>query len=482
VTRKPPLSRLVNFFDQRALVVAVPASALALLGAWYAAHSLYLAFVFSQPLVVGDHWAFVRDTYLPYVDGHLRALDLFQAHNEHRIFTAQLVLLADATLFKMRGTFAIFVSYAAMATIAFLVVRCAQGRTGGKFETIVGFAIALGMAWSIAQFWNLAFPFHVCFVLVHLCAAGVYLALSPALLDKTVSRYAWLAVACAVDFLGIYSLGSGPFIILPAIALAVMLRGSGRILLLFAAFHVAAAIPYFINLPMVDESVRGVLTPTAYCDFVVTFLGLPFGPTLVHLGGLVVLLAAMAAAVGIAVAVIRAMPIDRSIAVLFALFLFTLTELALTSYTRAHYGVGWRYMTVSVICILSLLAIAWRTADVYLNKFARCIVLVVVALFLVASNQRVFETEWIKHAQLVGRALVALRSGDSAPETLRGLLPVPWVTASWISDTIRRLRLLKAGPFADQNSSFAAAFPLPPADMPSHMLWPAWPPRAVCAD
>src|SRR5262249_8145393 len=108
--------RLVNLFDQRALVVAIPASALALLGAWYAAHSLYLAFVFSQPLVVGDHWAFVRDSYLPYVDGHLRALDLFQAHNEHRIFTAQLVLLADATLFKMRGTFAIFVSYAAMAT------------------------------------------------------------------------------------------------------------------------------------------------------------------------------------------------------------------------------------------------------------------------------------------------------------------------------------------------------------------------------
>lgn len=400
---QPPLSRMVSFSARHPLVVAIPACALALLGAWYAAHSLYLAFVFSQPLVVGDQWAFVHNSYLPYVDGHLRALDLFQAHNEHRIFTTQLVLLTDAILFKMRGTFAILVNYAAMAAITFLLVRCAQGRAGGKLETVVGFAIALGMAWSLASFWNLAFPFHVCFALVHLCAAGVYLTLSRALLDKTAARYSWLAIACAIDFLGIYSLGSGPFILLPAIALAIMLRGSGRILLFFSAFHVAVAIPYFINLSMADESVRGVLAPSAYCDFVVTFLGIPFGPMVAQWGGPLVLLAATATAVGITVAVVRAIPIDRSIAVLFALCLFALTELILTSYTRARYGVAWRYVTVSVVCILTLLAIAWRTADVCRPISARCLVLVAAGFVLIASNQQVFEAEWTKHAELVRR-------------------------------------------------------------------------------
>ena len=54
--------------------------------------------------------------------GTLSLSDLFAQHNEHRILTTRLVLLADATLFRMQGIFPIVLTYALLGLIGYLIV------------------------------------------------------------------------------------------------------------------------------------------------------------------------------------------------------------------------------------------------------------------------------------------------------------------------------------------------------------------------
>ena len=106
--------------------------------------------------------------------GTLSLSDLFAQHNEHRILTTRLVLLADATLFRMQGIFPIVLTYALLGLIGYLIVYNALSHAFEKLALILGVCIALGLLWSISQVWTLMSPFYLSFVLVHLCALLCY--------------------------------------------------------------------------------------------------------------------------------------------------------------------------------------------------------------------------------------------------------------------------------------------------------------------
>src|SRR5262249_16319102 len=78
-------------------------------------------------------------------DWQYKVFDLFSLHDEHRIFTTRLILFGDAYLFSMRGLFPIVVTYAALATIAALIIHIAVDKERSALAPIVGVLAIMGM-------------------------------------------------------------------------------------------------------------------------------------------------------------------------------------------------------------------------------------------------------------------------------------------------------------------------------------------------
>src|SRR5262249_50058327 len=130
------------------------------------------------------------------------------------------------------------------------------------------FLVALGLAWSTCQWPNLASAFQVQMGLVHLFALAALAAVSA-------GSTAGLCIAAAADFLAMFSLGSGLFLIFPLGLVAVLGRHYRRFVPL-ALFHLALAIIYLgATWPPVDP-VYG-FAPLRSLTLMFEFIGLPFG-------------------------------------------------------------------------------------------------------------------------------------------------------------------------------------------------------------
>src|SRR5262245_55960369 len=160
----------------------------------FAARSLAFGLGHITDMPVADQWAAVSD-YFRIHDGQYKVFDLFSLHNEHRIFTTRLILFGDAYLFSMLGLFPIVVTYAALATIAALIIHIAVDKERSALAPIVGVLAIMGMAWSTTQREVLEAPYAAGFPLVHLFPLLSYLALAKALDSNDSKRYAWLAGA-----------------------------------------------------------------------------------------------------------------------------------------------------------------------------------------------------------------------------------------------------------------------------------------------
>jgi hypothetical protein len=111
----------------------------------YAGHCLWLGFSLASPMPLADQWIIVHD-YFKYLEGQYSWTDLFSQHNEHRLATTRIVLLADVILFGMRGLFPVAVTYASLATMAAIGAFVVSSRS--KLEFFACFAAALGLLWS----------------------------------------------------------------------------------------------------------------------------------------------------------------------------------------------------------------------------------------------------------------------------------------------------------------------------------------------
>jgi hypothetical protein len=414
-------------FAARRLGVALTFAAATSLSLWYAINSFRLGLELIEPLPYFDQWVFIENDYFRYLDGVYRWSDLFARHYEHRVLTTRLVLFADAIFFQMRGVMPILLSYATLALVAAGIAALAAdtARRAG-----IVFLAALGLAWSTCQWPNLASAFQVQMTLVHLFALVALAAMS-------VGSTAALCIAAVADFLAVFTLGSGIFLIFP-LGLVAALGRHYRGFVRLALFHLALAIIYLdATWPPTDPIYGFALLRSLMLMF--TFVGLPFG----------VAASAGAGAAGLLIfAFLLGLALRRSVngaydgrtAALLGLAAFALIEAAVVAYTRFEYGVDPRYGTAAVVFWLATVAAAWRMAG---PRLGAAMALVACGLTLVA-NQPQYEADWREYFTSMEQARRDLVGGDLSGQSLARVFVAP---QTYLPEAIRRLERLHVGPF-----------------------------------
>jgi hypothetical protein len=272
-----------------AWVIAVTGIVVAIAGAAYGAQSLFLGVSLAKALPRNDQWEFVEE-YFRYLDGNDSLFEFVKAlfvrlgqDGEYRPLTIRLVLYADAALFRMGGMLPALTIYATLAATAYLTARISAGRPASTLSHGIGFAILLGLAWSIAQFENLSWGFQVGVVFAHFFALLCYWAFALSLTETGARGRVWLAIAIAANFLAVFSQGLGPLTILPALAIALWLRAANLNLLIFVLFHILFSAPSLHDLAFADvarvqehlgKSAETLRSPVDVLEFVAAFLTL----------------------------------------------------------------------------------------------------------------------------------------------------------------------------------------------------------------
>jgi hypothetical protein len=407
-----------------ALTVAAVAAAIGV-SLWCALNSFRLGLELIEPLPYFDQWTFINNDYFRYLDGVYRWTDLFARHNEHRILTTRLVLFADAIFFQMRGVMPILFIYATLAlTAAGVAALCADTAR----RAVIVFLAALGLAWSTCQWPNLASAFQVQMTLVHLFALTALAALSA---GSTVA----LCIAAVADFLAVFSLGSGIFLIFP-LGLVAALNRRYRGFVPLALFHLVLAIIYLEGTWPATDPIYG-FAPLRSLTLLLEFVGLPLGGV-ASMGA--VGLFAFASLLGLAVRRSADGACDGRAAALLGLAAFALIEGAVVAYTRFEYGVGARYGTAAVVFWLATMAAAWRMGG---YRFSPAMALIVCGLTVMA-NRPVYEADWREYFTSMEEARDDLVGGDLSGESLGDFFIEP---QPYLPEAIRRLAGLHAGPF-----------------------------------
>jgi len=378
-----------------------------------------------------DQWAFVH-AYLNYLDGHYSWADLFSQHNEHRIATTRVVLFADAILFGMRGLFPViltYVSLAAMAVIGAFLVGCRS-----TLERAACFAAALGLLWSSTQWLNFLWQFEIGFTFVHLFALTCFVAIACASRSRF---FLWIAVALAADALCVFSLGSGLFVIVPALLLTLFLR-SWRAAALLAAFHSALVALYFAGYHRPVSSLPYSFDPTQSLRVFAEFIGIAFGKHEAIFGALGLMLFAAITAHMTYLAVVRR-PTHPACYVMLALACFVVVEAAVVGYARVGYEVGPRYATASVVFWAALLGVLWKVTK---HLRTHLLVPVLAGGAIVAMNAPQFEVSWREHAAFLSRVTAEVRRGEYGAISMQRLCP-----GECAVNHLRRLEQLGIGPF-----------------------------------
>ena len=418
-------------FAARRLGTALTVAAAIGISLWYAIKSLRLGLELIEPLPYFDQWTFIEHDYFRYLDGVYHWSDLFGRHYEHRILTTRLVLFADAIFFQMRGVMPILLIYATLALVAAGIAALAAdtARRAG-----IVFLAALGLAWSTCQWPNLASAFQAQMILVHLFALVALAAMSA-------GSTAALCIAAIADFLAVFSLGSGLFLIFPLGLVAVLTRHY-RGFVLLALFHVALAIIYLDATWPSADPVYG-FAPLRSFTLMLNFIGLPFdGAASAGAAGLLI----FAFLLGLALRRAVNRTCDGRTAALLGLAAFVLIEAAIVAYTRFEYGVDPRYGTAAVVFWLATAAAAWRMAG---PRFSAAMALVACGLTLVA-NQPQYEADWRAYFTAMETARRDLVGGDLSGKSLGRVFVTP---QTYLPEAIRRLERLHVGPFQQTQPS-----------------------------
>jgi hypothetical protein len=332
--------------------------------------------------------------------------------------------------------------YTAAALIAFLITKVTVKSTTDIF---ICFPIVLAAMWSISQYRVLFWPFALPLVFIHLFALACYQTLATALLAAGPRRYEWLSLACAADALGVFSFGSGPFIVLPTIAMAIWLQKLDKVFLCFVAVHGVLVACFFYGYDWKNVLYGGLFHWTAYLDFVVGFLGVSAGGRFTGAVALAVYIVAVAFVSW--AAIVKGKKLDAAACVLLTLATFIVVEAVVASFNRIPFGVGPRYASASIVFLAALLAFLWRITNVLqIRKIViRVSLLSLAAMFLVAGNLPHYEILWRAQVAFLDRATTAFKKDEYPEDIVRmwALSPYPGLI-----DDVKRLAKLRLGPFA----------------------------------
>jgi hypothetical protein len=405
-----------------------------LVGLCAALYSAVLVATLARSMPFYDQWGFVYLDYFPYLDGHYSWQDLFRQHNEHRILTTRLVLWGDALLFGMNGWFPVVVNLCCLAAISAIVTSLSAEREA--WQRAGFFAISLGLLWSLCQYVNLVWQFQVVFSTSHILALCCLFALA-----KSDRSYSWLADALVADALAVFSSGGGMFLLFPALALFVWRRTFNRSALIFVAFHLAMTALYFRGYYWSD-ALHSFAPMTAALD-VIKFLGWPFAQSrhfvlfgcagFALFAGLVGLLTFNAW---------RKKENDWQNTVLLSLASYIVLEAVIIGFTRPD--VNARYGTAALIFWVAVLGCLWRLARSQpFVSLTRTIIALAAFAVIVYSDKPAWSNALREHAAFLDKVTATVKADQYPPEMMHQLMPLPWLT-----DTIKRLKQLQAGPFS----------------------------------
>jgi hypothetical protein len=397
----------------------------------YAGHCLWLGLSLANPMPLNDQWSFVHD-YLNYLDEHYSWADLFSQHNEHRIVTTRIVLFADASLFGMRGLFPVAVAYASMAAMA--VIGAFVVSSHSTPERFTCFAAALGLVWSLAQWQDFLWPFTLQLIFVHLFALTCLVAVWCASRSRF---YLWIAAALAADALCVFSLGSGVFVVMPALLLALFLR-TWRAAVLLAVFHSALVVLYFTGYHMPAAMVPYAFDPIGSLTIVAEFIGLALGKHEAIFGALGLTLFAVVAAHISYLAVVRR-PAHPACYIMASLACFVVIEAAAVGYARSGYGVDPRYATPSVVFWAAVFGVLWKLTE---QLRTRLLVPILTGGAIFAMNAPHFEASWRLEATFLSSVTAEVRRGEFNPTSIQLLCP-----NDCAAQLVRQLQRLAIGPF-----------------------------------
>jgi hypothetical protein len=408
-----------------------------------AIYTLWLCLAGPRDLPIHDSWFFVQD-YLRSVDGQYHPIDLFSWHNEHRIFTTRLLLFADALLFSMAGLLPIIVTFASLAAIAWLLTSLATTRA-----RILGFAVAIGLAWTLSQWPNLVNGFQVQHPFVLLFALCTLISLANALAPDARQVSAWLAAALLSDFLAVFSLGSGILIVAPAVAMAAWLRRGSWPLPVFLGVHAALTLAYMSGHHFAE---RRYGSPIPNFDLIGRFIVHGFFDTqnFEAVVGLIILASLLCVVVVVtARATVAGKPFDRRAAILASFACFIAIEAAAASYARQNGGLSPIHATHSVILVLTMLCLFWRlagpTGDAIRFAIQFAILASVVPLTLFANRTWYRTYLRTERPAMIDDATAMIRDGGKD----YGRFPLVFTHNNYdrIDTAIGRMRDLRLGPF-----------------------------------
>jgi hypothetical protein len=346
----------------------------------------------------------------------------------------------------MSGVLPVATMYASLAAIALMLSRLAV-QPASRIEHAAAFVVMLAVTWSISQYRDLSWQYEVQFPLLHLFALGALYALALAFSREGPSKYGWMAVALACDFLAVWSAGAGVFLTVPLLLLALWTMSPIRTLAIFLLFHALIVATFFAGY-RINVSNRELHHWPGLIEYTYRlhrFVGLTLSASSASVRSITAwatlvcflfLTVAMTAK-----SVFSRVASDRNLCVLLAFATFVLIEGALIGYTRRN--VLDRHATMSTMFAAAMLAGLWRWLAVSGFPVLRWAVLGLAMLTIVITNDQKFEAHWRSHALALDEATAAARAGDFSSETLRYLTHHGWLPQAL--ETLRRERL---GPFA----------------------------------
>lgn len=434
-----------------------------MIGIVLAVQSLLFGLSEIRPIPLADHWGFLAE-FRRWLDGRFTLLNLFKQHNEHRIVTSRLGFFLDAYAFNMSNASLVAAMYATLLGLAAVVVRLTFGPRGGWKAWGLAFPVCLGILWSPVQYGNLSWAFQPQFPYVHLFAALTIWAF--ARLDKAASgrdfRRAAALLALA-DFLAVYSMVSGLFVIGPVLAVALWLRSRPRVWMTFLAIHSALAVAYFSGYSTALGHAVSV-SPAKVLAYTLRYLGKGFDSTetIALAAGAAGMIVLIALSVALLARSLGRKPTDPALAVLLGCAGFVVIEAVATAVGRAEIAVGpayiaIRYVTPSLMFWMALLGAVWRypmMAGIATATEARLrIGLVAVAAWLLWATNYLGDpyTVWAITNRDIDTAVFALVSGVESDTALKTLYPEP----SAIRSAVQFMRTRQLGPFAPDDTRYA---------------------------
>jgi hypothetical protein len=349
--------------------------ATALVSAILLLHSAYFTWKYFTITPFWDCWNWIAD-YQIFKSGHYTLHDLLKPHNEHRIVTTRLVLLADAVWGHMTGRLVVVLNFALLAALGASVALCALGRRRVSYAALAYTVASVAWMTSVCQWPNLIVPFQIQFALlcVSLVATAISLAKATHPDRSRASATAWACLAGAGALSATFSMAGG-LLTLPPLLLMLLLRRAR--VLPAAVFSLIAAASAFLFLhdyhPVTAVAQRPPADPrtiVALLKFAAGFIGnavAPLGRLAFALGFCGLALYAFCFAVFVRAAVRRNRTITGRMLALFTIAGAVVLMAAAAAVSRLSLGISAslepRYATLSLLfwaCMAPLSVQVWR--------------------------------------------------------------------------------------------------------------------------